>query len=63
MTNFERITKNGKQLAEFLARSHRELLALIIEDGGKISETEYEAENADVWLEWLGEKYEIRSEF
>lgn len=56
MTNFERITQNPKQLTEFLARSHRELLALIIDDGDKISETEYEAENADVWLEWLEEK-------
>lgn len=56
MTNFERITQNPKQLAEFLARSHRELLAIVVDDGGKISEEEYEAENADVWLEWLGEK-------
>ena len=57
MTNKEYFTENTEELAIFLARTCRDLLAKVVEDGGKVP-NEYDEENREFWEMWLKEKHE-----
>ena len=54
-TNEEFVTETTKELANFLARTCRDLLAKVDEDGGYIPH-EYDEEDSDFWFNWLKEK-------
>ena len=54
MTNKEYYTETDEELAIFLARTCRDLLAKVVEDGGKVP-NEYDEENREFWEMWLKE--------
>ena len=57
MTNKEYYTETDEELAGFLSRTCRDLLASVVEDGGSVP-NEYIEEDREFWLKWLKEKHE-----
>ena len=53
MRNFDFITETPKELAIFMARTCRDLLAKVVENGGQVPPEDFLEENDEVWLEWL----------
>ena len=60
MTNEEYYTETDEELAGFLSRTCRDLLASVVEDGGSVP-NEYIEEDRDFWLKWLKEKHNDNS--
>ena len=56
MTNKEYYTETDEELAGFLSRTCRDLLASVVEDGGSVP-NEYIEEDREFWLKWLKEKH------
>lgn len=54
MTNKEYYTETDEELAGFLSRTCRDLLASVVEDGGSVP-NEYIEEDRVFWLKWLKE--------
>ena len=52
MTNKEYYTETDEELAGFLSRTCRDLLASVVEDGGSVP-NEYIEEDREFWLKWL----------